>query len=261
MSAPRYSSLYSTRPDLYDLMHEDVVDDARYLGEFVQALGDEPRVLEMGCGSGRLLAPMLEAGAWVTGIDPEPAMLRLAADRLADYGERLRLVPGDMRSARLSERFDLVVVGLNTFMHLLSTRDQITALERMHAALRPGGQLLLDLANPHVVLRDVPSGMQQHRFTRATGDPARLVTLWSVTYPAPAEQLVQTLLYFDEVPPDRPLLQRTLFEVVLRLVYRYELELLLARTGFALRQLFGDYESSPYDDDSERMIVVANALA
>jgi SAM-dependent methyltransferase len=261
MSAPRYSNLYSTRTDLYDLMHEDVIDDARFLAEFVQTLGDAPRVLELGCGSGRLMEPMLEAGAQVTGVDPEPAMLRAAAVRLAAYGDRLRLVPGDMRTVRLAERFDLVVVGLNTFMHLLSSRDQITALERAHALLRPGGLLLLDLANPHMVLRDVPAGVQQHRFTKQAGEPPRLVTLWSVTYPAPAEQLVQTLLYFDEVPQDQPQLQRTLFEVVLRLLYRYEMELLLARTGFALRQIFGDYESSPYDDDSERMVVVASALA
>jgi hypothetical protein len=49
--------------------------------------------------------------------------------------------------------------------------------------------------------------------------------------------------------------------VVLRLIYRFELELLLARSGFAVRDLFGDYESEPYGEGSERLLALATALA
>jgi hypothetical protein len=57
------------------------------------------------------------------------------------------------------------------------------------------------------------------------------------------------------------IVRRSISEVLLRLTYRFELELLLARTGFAVKYVYGDYESAPYDDDSERLICVGSALA
>lgn len=253
--------LYARRPDLYDLMHAEVVDDMRFLAERVQALGANADVLELGCGTGRLLTAMLDAGARVTGLDREPAMLEVARQRLAPFGARVTLVEGDMRRFALARRYDLVVVGLNTFMHLLTVSDQLDCLAGIHAHLRPAGILLLDLANPHVLARETSPGLMQHRFTAPA--PARdggSVTLWSVTSLMIADQIAHSDLFFDEV--DRGgTLRRSSADVTLRLTYRFELELLLARSGFAVRSLYGDYEGEPYGDDSERMVCEAIALA
>jgi SAM-dependent methyltransferase len=254
--------LYARRPDLYDLMHAEHVDDLRFLEEITASLGESPRVLELGCGTGRLLMPLLDAGARVVGLDRDGAMLEVARSRLALYGERVRLVEADMCGFRLDERFDLAVIGLNTFMHLLTQADQIACLEAIHRHLRPAGLLLLDLANPHTVVQETPLGVVQHRFTRpAPLDPGATVTLWSCTTMNVAEQMTQTVLFFDEVSGAGGRVQRTTAEVTLRLIYRYELDLLLARTGFAPRRLYGDYQSGPYEDGSERLICLAAALA
>ncbi|HWE60206.1 MAG TPA: class I SAM-dependent methyltransferase [Chloroflexota bacterium] len=262
MSQPDPHNLYATRPDLYDVMHREHVDDMRFIQEFVQLLGAAPQVLELGSGTGRLLTAMLDAGASVTGLDQEPAMVAVARERLRPFGDRARVITGDMRRFALQQRFDLVVLGLNTFMHMLTTADQLDCLQAIHAHVRPAGMLLIDLANPHSVLRDMPINVLQHRFTRpAGGDQPATVTLWSSAAIAVADQLVQSMLFFDEVDSASQTVRRTIAEITLRLLYRYELELLLTRTGFALRGLYGDYQSSPYDDESERLICVAAALA
>ena len=253
--------LYARRPDLYDLMHAEVVEDMRFLGERVQALGESAEVLELGCGTGRLLTAMLDAGARVTGLDREPAMLEVAGRRLAPFGDRVRLVEGDMRRFTLATRYDMVVVGLNTFMHLHTVADQLDCLASIHAHLRPAGILLLDLANPHTLARETPLGVMQHRFTAPA--PARdgsSVTLWSVTSLLAADQIARSDLFFDEMDSAGSL-RRSIADVTLRLTYRFELELLLARSGFAVRNLYGDYEGEPYSDESERMICEALALA
>lgn len=256
------TNLYAARPDLYDLMHGELTEDARFLHEFVQTLGDDPAVLEVGCGTGRLLGPMLEAGARVTGVDLEPAMLAVARRVLARYGDHLRLEVQDMRCLSVGGPFDLAVVGLNTFMHMQTMADQLAALEGLRRHLRPGALLLLDLANPHSVIRDMPVGLHQHRFTRPVSSPEPgITTLWSVSSGSSAEQIVHSLLFFDEVNAGTGTVRRTVAEVMLRLIYRFELELLLARSGFGLRALYGDYQSSPFEDDSERLIAVAAALA
>jgi SAM-dependent methyltransferase len=254
--------LYSSRPDLYDLMHAEHTDDVRFLEDFAGSLGDSASILELGCGTGRLLLPLLAAGAHVVGLDRDGTMLEAARRRLEAYGDRVRLVMGDMRHFSLPERFDLAVIGLNTFMHLLTTNEQLDCLEAIHAHLRPGGMLMLDLVNPHAVVRDTPLGLMQHRFAMPVESHVpTLVTLWSSTILAPAKQLSHTTLFFDEIDTATGLVRRTLAEVTLRLTYRFELELLLARAGFSVKQLYGDYESSPYDDDSDRLLCIASALA
>ncbi len=254
--------LYASRPDLYDVMHADFVDDTRFVHELCSLLDHAPRVLELGCGTGRLLLPLLDAGASVVGLDREPAMLAVAASRLELYGNRMSLVEGDMRRFDLAQRFDMVVIGLNTFMHMLNINDQLATLTCAHKHLRPAGLLLLDLANPHSVVHDTPQGAIQHRLTHELPiAPATTVTLWSVTEISPSAQLTHTMLFFDEMRGDSGTLQRSIAGVTLRLIYRYELEHLLHRAGFSVKNLFGDYDSNPYDDDSERLICVATALA
>src|SRR5579871_2287093 len=154
--------LYSARPDLYDLMHAEQVEDVRFLAEFAAAAGDSPTALELGCGTGRLLVPLLDAGARVVGVDSNATMLGIARERLALYADRVTLVEGDMRRFALEQRFDLAIVGLNTFMHLLTLDDQLECLRCIRRHMRPAGTLLLDLANPHAVLRDTPQSVLQH---------------------------------------------------------------------------------------------------
>jgi len=160
------------------------------------------------------------------------------------------------------EPFDLALIGLNTFMHLLTIRNQMSCLECIHRHLRPGGALIIDLANPHAVLRDTQQGVAQHRFTKpGPGEPNTVVTLWSATMFSVAKQLAHTTLLFDEVDNHGGGFHRTVADIVLRLTYRFELEHLLSRTGFTVRTLYGDYASSPYEDDSERLICACTALA
>jgi len=263
MAGKPNADLYHARPDLYDLMHEDQVEDVRFIRDYAATLIAGARVLELGCGSGRLLLPLLDAGASVTGIDREPAMLTAAAERLAKYGDRVQLIEGDMtRFEAPGDPFEVAIVGLNTFMHLLTIRNQLACLECVHRHLRPGGSLLIDLASPHAALRDTQQGVVLHRFSRPLAGAAdMLVTLWSATVFSAAKQLAHTTLLFDEVDGESGTFRRTVSDIVLRLTYRYELEHLLARTGFTARALYGDYESSPYEDESERLICIAAALA
>ena len=79
---------------------------------------DRPRVLDVGCGSGRIAEAVLEAGADAyVGVDPAPAMLELAARRLARFGDRVELVEGDFLEVPLVGKFD-VVLALGLFDYL-----------------------------------------------------------------------------------------------------------------------------------------------
>src|ERR671937_3002169 len=117
---PPMIDLYRDRPDLYDVLHDAEGGDETFYVAMARALVQQGgTVLELGCGTGRVMEALLEQGLQVTGLDGEPAMLARASRRLARFGDRARLVQADMRRPELgTQRFDLVLVAANTFMHL-----------------------------------------------------------------------------------------------------------------------------------------------
>ena len=132
--------VYEKLARFYDLEHADLTADLVFYLHFARQ-ADGP-VLEVGCGTGRLMLPLVQAGIDVTGVDLSPAMLSLARRKL---GDQASLIEGDMRNVTLPDRYALIIISINTFLHLLSTEDQLAALTNMARHLAPGGQLIIDL--------------------------------------------------------------------------------------------------------------------
>src|SRR5262245_9095511 len=132
----------------YDADYGAVEDDIPFYRELARRSGGP--ILEPMCGSGRLLAPLAHAGYRVAGVDIAPALLGRARANLAAAGllGQAELLEADIRQMAPAGPFALAIVALNSFMHLATTDDQLAALGRIHAALRPDGLLALDLFNP-----------------------------------------------------------------------------------------------------------------
>lgn len=147
--------MYEQIARFYDLVHADLTADVGFMLALA-ARCDGP-VLELGCGSGRLLLPLARAGYVATGVDNSPAMLARARARLAGEAEavqrRVILVEGEMTRFNLSAQsvpFALAVISYNTLMHLPPEQMQ-AALQHVGRYLGADGRLLLDLANPFAV--------------------------------------------------------------------------------------------------------------
>src|SRR5690242_5035466 len=97
---------------LYDVFVFE--DDLPLYLELARAQGR--RVLEVACGSGRVVLPMARAGFEVVGIDISPHMLALARQKLAAANVEAELVQDDMRTFRLERgEFDLAIVAVKSF--------------------------------------------------------------------------------------------------------------------------------------------------
>lgn len=70
-------------------------------------------------------------------------------------------------------------------------------------------------------------------------------------------QVMEVTWIYDEITGDGALL-RTVVPVSVRYFFQNELILLMRQTGFSLREVFGDFDGSPFEDGAPRMIVVAN---
>jgi SAM-dependent methyltransferase len=248
---------YADIADLYDLEHASFADDVDFYRGFVTAVGDP--VLELGCGSGRLLLALSGSGFRITGIDRSQAMLDLAARAVRRRGleTSIALHRAEMAEADLvpGGPFGVVFVALNGLMHLSEARDQRRVLQSARNALDPRGLLLVDVLNPTPeALRSFDHSLV-HEGTWALEDGTR-VDKFATRRVSPASQTIQTDLWYDLTAPDGRL-RRVATSFPMRYVHAAELELMLELAGFREWQLYGSYELDPFGDQSERLLVAA----
>jgi SAM-dependent methyltransferase len=243
----------------YDLTHDGLTVDVDAVVALAKSAGGP--VVELGCGSGRLLQPLARAGVEVTGVDSSPAMLARAGARLAaepDVAARVRLVQGDITSLELpGTTFALALFGYNTFMHL-DERAALLALRRVRALLAPGGRLWLDLENPFA-LADLPvTGEMELEAVFEDLSTGWLVRQWSAYAADTTEQVVDVVWVYETTDATgAPLRTEARFRQ--HYTYPHQLDLLLAQAGLKLVSLAGDYDGSPFDEDSERLIALATS--
>lgn len=248
---------YAEIAELYDLEHAAYDEDLDLYRNIALAVGDP--ILELGCGTGRVLVPLAEEGHRVTGLDASAPMLERAraAVEAVGVGERVRWHHGPMADADRAPGgpFGVVLVPLNGLLHLASAERQREALAAARRALDPRGQLVLDLLNPvPEVLRAYDAGVV-HEGSWRREDGTR-VDKFAARRVSPARQVIETELWYDSMAGDGSL-RRVRTAYPLRYVSAPEVGLMLEVVGFAEWQVYGSYELDPYEDGSERLIVLA----
>jgi|DewCreStandDraft_1066081.scaffolds.fasta_scaffold00013_229 SAM-dependent methyltransferase len=239
----------------YDLEYGGFTDDLPLYVNFARA-GDGT-ALELGCGTGRVLRALADAGIRAVGIDCSAAMLAHARRRLTAAGlHHVELYQLDMRRFTLGRRFGLVFAALNTFMHLETQADQLAALRTAAGHLTPDGRLVLDLFNPHTCVAPERSGLLMLHCEHRLEDPPRHVLHFECQSIDLATQRIEVTFLYDETFPDGTV-RRTAATFPMRYCYLPELELLLAASELALEAAYGSYELDPYSSESDRLIIVA----
>lgn len=209
-------------------------------------------VLEIGCGTGRVLIPTARTGVNITGFDLSTAMLDVCQQRLTQEPEavqaRVQLEQGDMRQFDLGRTFALVTLPFRPFQHLLTVDDQLACLGCIQRHLQPGGRLVFDLFNPslHILANDMMIGVEYEREPEFTMPDGRRV-LWRDKIVARdlSRQVQDVEIIYDVTHPDGRQ-ERRKHAFPMRYFFRYEAEHLLARTGFVVEQVYADYDRTPY---------------
>jgi SAM-dependent methyltransferase len=250
--------------ELYDYVTN--YKSRRDVGFYVEEARSTPRdVLELGCGTGRVLIPVARLGKHIVGVDASPAMLAQARARLEreplDVRERVTLVPADMRELDLSTRFSLIMIPFRPFQHLLSIDDQLATLESAQRHLEPGGRLAFDVFNPSLRHLMDEKRAEEREDTAETSLPdgrtftrtGRVAATHIVDQYSEAE-----LIYYVRNTDGST--ERLVHAFYMRWFWRYEVEHLLARTGFRLAAVYGDFDRSQLTDESPEMIFIAERI-
>jgi len=239
-----YEGLLARNYDaLYGVMRDPSGDAAFYRG-LAQEIGGP--VLELGCGTGRVLLPIGALGIPCVGVDASPAML--AALRAKNPPPNVELVEGRMESVDLGDRrFRLVTSPFRAFLHLLDVPSQLAALANVRRHLAPGGAFAFDVFDPKLAWLIAPGDTERLDATfKRDGVEIRR---FAKTRTDLATQIMEVTFRFEPAETEGNTTVR------LRWFYRYEIEHLLARAGFTDVTFYGGYDRRPWRPEGETVIV------
>lgn len=244
-----YVTPYAERPDV---------------GFFVEAAQEAGGpVLEVGCGTGRVLIPTARAGVDIMGLDLSQHMLAICRQRLAEepaqVQARAQLEQADMRRFDLGRTFALATIPFRPFQHLTTVEDQIACLETIRRHLEPGGRLILDVFNPKLeaLARDDIGQVQLLEPIFELPDGSRVQRSHKTNGRDLFNQVLDLELIYDIARPDGQE-EQLVHAFLMRYLFRFEAEHLLVRCGYEVEALYADYDKSPYGSkDPGELIFVA----
>ncbi len=241
----------------YDDDYRDYQDDIEAIAMLAAECGDP--LLELGCGTGRVLIPLAAAGHTITGVDISRALMDGAAHKLVQHKlvDRATLVQDDLRSFDLTRKdFAFAFCTSNTLMHFVTADEQLAVLRNTWRHLRPGGYLFVDLFNPDIPRLLAINGLMELADQWLDDTTGAEVQKWSVRTVDLAEQVQDTLFIYEETFADGRS-RRTNCPFTLRFLWRSEAELMLRLAGFVVEDVWGDFDGSPYSSESEHLILLA----
>ncbi|UCH10613.1 MAG: class I SAM-dependent methyltransferase [Fidelibacterota bacterium] len=234
----------------YDAEHWWKVDDLAFWETMARKFG--PRTLELASGTGRLAEPVLKTNATYTGVEISASLLKRARGKLATYRQRVRLVQGDIRNLHLNETFDLIFIGFNSFLHLLTDEDALAALDCVREHCHPDTRFMIDIFVPDPIFLYRPP--DQRVPTKIYPDPetgAAVKVEETNSYDPETELNHLTWYYSTDEARDFLILDFTL-----RMYFPDTMDRLLHDAGFSVINKWGDYQCRSFNENSELQIYV-----
>ncbi len=203
-------------------------------------------VLDCACGTGQHLLMLSQLGYAVSGSDYSLSMLDAARGNLAKYNIEVPLHQCDFRylETKHSSTFDAIVCLSTALPHLHSDEDLILALTSMKHTLYKGGLLVLTQGTTHftLTLPSIEVVVNRKDFSRV--------------FVKEHDDRFQTIHVLDLFHSERRI-ESNQYDFVYRILLDDDYRRLLAESGYSNIEIFGDYDRTPYDEKSERLIVTA----
>lgn len=267
MASPSGSDFYdgdSLHVRSYDSLHPPTLEAIRNdVAFYSEVIGAAPaRVLEIGCGTGRVGLALAAGGLAVTGLDSSAGMLKLAREKAKAQGlEPLAAFQlGDMRAFDLGETFSHVIVPFRAFQLMCSQEDQREALACFRVHLEADGILVLHLFDPDLNFLvpggPVPGDNREGRDVK-TGQKVEAVHN-GVTFDY-LSQVRTDLWDYRRLDENGKAVETEQLELAVRWCFRAEMELLFELEGFEPIAQYSDFEKSPPEYGKEQIWVCRKA--
>jgi len=230
---------------VYDLIYEKYKDDIDFYRKEARKAKD--KVLEIACGTGRIYLELLKDGVDAYGIDISQNMLKILKKKAKDLGLKSKVKKADMRNFKFDTKFSLIIIPFRSFLHTLTTEDQIKTLKNIKRHLKIDGRLILNFffPNPEIILKTY--GKEQKEIIKTKNKKYTLINKsYFVDEP---NQIIEFINILKEK-------NRTIWKDKFQLafIYKREFELLLRLTGFKKWKVYGGFNYEPLKSYKQEMV-------
>jgi SAM-dependent methyltransferase len=242
-------------PQIFHAHHAQHKEDIPFWLELAREQGDP--ILELGCGTGRVIVSLSQAGCLTFGLDREAGMLAfLRANHSPDILSRVHIFIADLEAFHLGRQFPLILLPCNT-LNTLSAKTRKKALALISQHLSPGGLFAASLPNPDQLARLPTYGEMEVEETinhPLSGNPLQISSEWEKT-----SKNFLLRWHYDHLYPDGRV-ERLTIETChdLAPVETYLAEIRAA--GMLPSVLFGDYDRSVYKTTSPYLILICQKI-
>ncbi|MBN1231637.1 MAG: class I SAM-dependent methyltransferase [Anaerolineales bacterium] len=241
----------------YHLQHQDYKEDLPFWAEIAKKAGNG-QILELGCGTGRVLSHLLNGGHTITGLDMDSGMLMYCAQEVLvpDYANKPPLVQGDMRRLPVAGVFSLVILPCNTYS-IFSQEERKGILQEVKRVLSPTGLFVVSIPNLGylMTLSDENDEELEQILILPNEDPVQVSSSWE------KEGHTFTLhWHYDHLFLDGRVERNT----VSTSHYLTPLDNLLeefAQEGFICEEFYGDFDKEEFSNLSDNYIFVLRHLS
>jgi len=239
-------------PVLYHAHHTRHPEDIRFWIDLAQKQGGP--VLELGCGTGRVLLPLAEVCTPVFGLDNDPDMLNFLRQSMPEeLRSKVNIWLADLTAFHLAARFSLIVLPCNTFS-TLSSEERHKLLGRVHHHLQPGGVFAASMPNPEYLARlpaSAESEVEEIFPHPVDGEPVQISSSWERT-----GNIFTVHWNYDHLLPYGRV-DRTSAQAKHHLESPQTYITELTSTGFEAPRLLGDFNGISYTSSSANLILLA----
>jgi SAM-dependent methyltransferase len=241
--------------ELYDILCQGL----DYGIDFYVGLAREAKgpVLDIACGTGRVLLPVLQAGVDADGLDLFGPMLDTARRKAAALGLSPGLYRGDMADFQMQRRYALVMITFNAFCHMLTTEDQVRCLGCIRRHLLPGGLLAFDGGFPGLEWIGAPQDRRHLEGETRHPRTGQLLRMYDTRHFDRVEQTQRSINEIEAVGADGGVTVIHRSEFLVRWTYKAEMALLLRAAGFRRWEICGDFDRRPLTRETDNLIVFA----
>jgi SAM-dependent methyltransferase len=240
-------------PELYDRLFGPYGESGpqfEFYGRHIARIGKP--VLELACGSGRLLIPFAEGGVDIVGIDISEPMLALARKKAARWGVEIDVMQADVRDFDLGRTFKCIFFPANAMHHLLTRQDVERCLACVRRHLAGGGRFLIGILNPSLaILSRDPDGHYPVGEYEAPDGAGKVVVTEQNRYDSVTQVNHVCFTHRWEASGDTVELH-----FAMRMFFPQEIEALLVHNGFEVEAVYGDYGEESLTPESPKQLIV-----
>lgn len=244
-----------SKSEIYIRLYDDFASSLKTRQEvsfYQKFLSRNNKIIEFGCGTGRVLINLLEQGYNISGLDISKGMLEHLKTKLKQKGLNTNIFNKNLVRFSLKGKYDSGILSQRTLNFITTPNEQKKSLLNINKTLKTGAKLIINLmpARPND-FSDIQKMLKRTGiFTNS--ETGNKVEFWESWIPNPMDQTWNFVNEFREKN------KKIRTEMKMRAIFAPEMTNLLELCGFKILKIFGDWKGGLYNAKSKDLIFIVS---